>query len=428
MGFCCEELGRPKDAAAHYRKALDNDWSYAPALARLAAVELLAGNVDHAIEAVGTLLEAFPEQAELRPIVAQLNHLAGQHELAIEQFETAIAMEPENWSLLDDEVEQLVIAGEFRNAIARLKELMSAEGPSADMHARLGDLYSRCGDDDEALKHLHSALADEPNYLEAHVKLGTHHLVCGRWEQAAEAFYAAAELNDSSIAKYVGLSAAYAALGQMEDAENSLDLASAIEPNSTLLLAETARLQLKAITAKELIHDYDSGVLLSDITAELDNDTLMRRQVDCHAQQVRRHDRRADLKYRYGILLCNEARPIEAMTQLAGAISLCPAYAQAIIRLGLLQHQNGNSDEAIKTFAGMMTPDYPTIKVHYQLALLHTDRKRMAETINAMQLGQDASKIEQLSSAMAISLQQLGLVDAAAAMWRSLRLIHQGEA
>jgi tetratricopeptide (TPR) repeat protein len=87
--------------------------------------------------------------------------------------------------------------------------------------------------------------------------MGTQHLACGRWEEAAEAFGEACELNDQLLVNYVGIGVCQAAMGRREDAINSFELASAVEPNSTLLLAEMSKLQLKADLAAEIDKGLD---------------------------------------------------------------------------------------------------------------------------------------------------------------------------
>ena len=381
--------------------------------------------MDEAIEQVESLLEVLPNESDLRTTLAQLCYHDGQYDQAMEHFETAIAMGPENWSLVDDEVEELVAAGKTPQAIARLGELIEAQGDSADMHVRLADLYSRCGEDEKALRHFNLAMSREPDYLEARVKLGTHHLVCGRWEQAAEAFHGAADLNDQILMNYIGLGVSQLAAGRTEDATTSFELAGTIEPNSTLLLTETARLQLRAAIARELAVDYSSNGG-TDVITEGDNNARLLTQVQRHADQVRLHDRRADLKYRYGVLLRNQGRTAEAMTQFSEAARINPAYIEALVKLGIAQRETEMTEQAVTSFCQAMEIDRATLRSYYELALLYTDRNKLTERIKRKEsAGRDG---DQVRSEIALSLQQMGLMDPAAATWRSLWRIHQAGA
>ncbi|MGB2823601.1 MAG: tetratricopeptide repeat protein, partial [Phycisphaerae bacterium] len=231
IGFCLEKLQAPGEATAYYRRAIAADESFMPARERLAAIGVLTGDLDEAIEQYESLRDLEPREICYRSALAHLYLHAGWHGEAVDEFETAIALEPDNWALVDDDVEALAADGQIAEAMERLHALISQQGPFADLHVRLGDLCSRVRDDDGALKNYLLALDLQPGYLEATVKLGTHHLINGRWDEAAEAFHRSVELNDRLLTCYVGMGAAQLALGQADDARNSFDLAGAVEPN-----------------------------------------------------------------------------------------------------------------------------------------------------------------------------------------------------
>ncbi len=421
IGFCHEKLRQPVKAMEYYRDAIERDGSFLPARERLAAVAILLDDVGQAIEQYEAMRQARPEDGWIRTALAHLYYRLGDHGQAVEEFETAIALEPENWSLQDDEVEALVGQGLMRDAIERLHALIEHQGPFADLQVRLADLYSKTGDDEAAMKYYRLALEAEPNYLEAMVKLGTQHLTCGRWEEAAEALNAASELNERVLTNYVGMGVAQAAQGDRAEAINSFELAAAVEPNTTLLLAEVARLQLKSAVAEEFIRSFDGDDFVPAADISLDNDDLLRKQIDCHRQELARHPNYPDLRYRYGVLLRAEGRGTEAMEQFAEAAQLNPSYAQAIIKLGITQQELGLTDEAIDTFtrALELRPEY--VDLHYRLGILYTDRRRFAEAVKHMEAAADgAPDNTEIRAGLALSLQNMGLMDRAAATWRSL--------
>ena len=429
IGFCHEKLLQPKAAAEAYRDVVESDPSFRPARERLAAVAVFLDDIDAAIEQYRALQLAEPHLAWIHSALAHLYHRAGHYDQAVEEFQAAIAMEPENWALLDDQVESLIASGQIRQAIDRLHELLERQGPFADLYVRLADLYSQTGDDDAATKHYLQGLEIQPDYIEALVKLGTHHLVFARWDQAAEAFHQAADLNDRVLTNYVGMGVAQAAAGNQVEALNSFDLAAAVEPNSTLLLAEMARLQLKAAVADEFTRSFqdDQSPAVDDI--RLDHDDLLGKQTAVHAEQVRLHPRHADLRYRYGVLLRAEGRLGEAMEQYAEAVDINPTYVQAIIKLALTQQELGQGAEAVQTFqkALEVRPEY--VDLHYRLGLLYTDRRQFEEAVRHMEEASDgAPDNEQIRASLALALQNMGLMDRAAATWRSLWKIHHAKA
>jgi tetratricopeptide (TPR) repeat protein len=429
LGFCHEKLGDRSVAADYYRDAVKGDGSFLVARERLAAVVVALGDLDEAICQYVALRDARPELAWVRCALAHLYYRMGQYDLAVDEFETAIAMEPENWALMDDEVEALISQGQLREAIERLHALLDEQGDLADLHVRLADLYSRVGDDDAAVKHYLCALDLEPNYLEGLVKLGTHQLIFGRWEEAAELFHRAADLNDEVLLSYIGLGVAQAAAGRRDDAMNSFDLAAAIEPNSTLLLAEMARLQLKVALTDEFAKSFETGEPSKVSARELSSDHLLHMQIERHAEEVTRRPNHADLRYRYGVLLRAEGRHGEAVEQFRKAVDLNPTYVQAVIKLGLTQQELGMIDEAIETYKVALEIEPSFVDLHYRLGVLHTDRRQFEQAVRHMeQASEGAPDSDQIRAGLALSLQNMGLMDRAAATWRSLWKIHHARA
>ena len=426
MGVCLERLGRPEEAARRYRQAIEQDGAFTGSRYRLAAVALVRGATDEAIEQYEALRHVEPQYGWIRSALAHLYFRAGRSRRAVEEFQAAIAIEPENWALMDDEVEALVADGSLREAIERLHSLLEQQGPFADIHVRLADLYSRTGDDEAAMKHYRMALDIAPTYLEAHVKSGTHHLLMGRWEQAAEAFHEASELNDRVLANYVGLGVAQAAAGEQAEALGTFELAGAIEPNSSLLVAEMARMQLKAAVAEEFIRNFDVTAPEASPVPDLGGEGLIERQLARHAEQIEQHPEYADVRYRYGVLLRSEGRALEALEQFTEAVRLNPAYTQAIIKLGITRQELGEVDAAVETFrrALELAPEY--VDVHYRLGLLHTDRRQFVQAVGHMEAAAaGAGENRQVRASLALSLQNMGLLDKAAATWRSLWTIHR---
>ncbi len=428
LGFCLERLGQPDAAMLSYRQATEFDPSYFPARERLAAVALLQENVREAIEQYLAMRRDEPQEGRIRTALAHLYYRAGMHDQAVEEFESAIVIEPENWALVDDQVEALVSEGKVTQAIDRLKSLIEEQGPFADLHVRLADLYDQVGEDELATQHYLQALEIQPNYLEATVKLGTHHLIFGRWEEAAETFYQAADLNDRVLVNYVGMGVAQYAAGKVDDAMNSFDLAAAVEPNSTLLMTEMARLQLKAVLADTFSRSFGAIVDGPAPEIDLDNESLVDRQVERHAEQIKRTPGHADMRYRYGVLLRSQGKLRQARREFQEAAKLAPTYVQAMVKLGITLQEMGKVEAGIEAFRRALDVKQQHIEMHYKLGLLFTDREKFEESIRQMEHASAGSKDEgQIRAGLALSLQIMGLMDSAAATWRSLHRIHTAE-
>ena len=421
LGFCCERTGKADQAAEYYARSVELNEDFIPSRQRLAALNLVLQNLAGAIDQYAAIRNLEPQQGWVRAALAQLYYRADRHSEAVDEFETAIAMEPENWAMTDDDIEDLAARGKIDEAVLQLERLIDEQGPFPDLYVRLGDLLSQAGHDDDGLQAYRQALELQPNYLEAMVKVGTHHLIFGRWEEAAEAFYQAAELNDFLLVSYVGMGAAHLAANRRSEAMKSFDLAAAVEPNSTLLLTEMARLQLKSALADAFSDQFSTGGSVSTSGLDLDAQELVDKQIERHKAELQRDPNLADVRYRYGVLLRSAGRSQEAREQFELAAQARPPFVMAQIKLAITLQETGEIEQAIDTFRRAMDVGQDQIDQHYRLGLLYTDRRRFEEAVREMELAEDdVDEPQQIRNALAASLQQMGLMDRAAAAWRSL--------
>lgn len=426
IGYSLERLQKPAEAAGYYRDAIAAKADFTQARQRLAAVALQQENLPEAIAQQEYLRKKDPGDTAALAALGNLYHRAGRYDDAIEAYETVIAMEPDNWALVDDEVELLVEAGQTREAIERLYQLLEIQGPFADLHMRLADLLSETGQDDPATHHYRQALQADPNYLEARIRLARHHLTNGRWEEACEGFQAATEINDNLLDCYVGLGVAQAAAGRSAQAVETFQLAGAVEPNSTVLLTEMAKLQLKAAVAAEFESQLDRQQETPLAEPDLDHDDLFQSQLARHAEYVQKHPGHADAHYRYGVLLRADGRLAEAAEQFQTAVDINPGYVAAITRLGVTLQDLGQTDEAIAAFRQALELRHDYVDLHYRLAVLYTDRRQMSRAVEHLEQASGlAPGNQQVRISLALSLQNLGLMDRSAATWRSLCEMHK---
>src|SRR5690606_2574607 len=87
------------------------------------------------------------------------------------------------------------------------------------------------------------------------------------------------------------------------EALGSFDLAASLEPNSTLLYAEVARLQLKCAVQQETERYFGSELAEVAAPPEERLDDLVERQIDRHRRIAAERPNHADVHYRLGLLL-----------------------------------------------------------------------------------------------------------------------------
>lgn len=424
LGLCHERTERPGSAALHYRNAVALDETYQVACERLAAVSLQSGHIEEAIGQYEILCRLRPEKLQYRTALGGMLYRAHQYEAAVDAFEGAIVMEPENWAVRDDEVVRLVAEGDIREAIARTQHLLEEQGPFPDIFVQLANLYSLVGDDAPAMNFYLQALEIQPSYLEAMVKLATHHLLFGRWEEATEVFGQAAELNEGVLLNYLGMAVSHAAVGRLDKAAETFQLASAIEPNSSLLLAQMIRLHWKISVADDILQTVD------DTTGSIEGgpmrETLLQDELTCHAQRVRQNPRNALARFHYGVLLRVAGRVRQATRQFTRAVRWHPTYMSAQVKLGVCLKEMGRDARAARVFHNLFQPSPDEIQEHYRLGILFHQRSWL-EDLAAQRAAsaQDATSLPDARSSIALSLRNMGLLDRGAATWRELQQAHR---
>ncbi len=418
LGYCHERSGREDEATRYYQESLNVCPTLRNAHERLAAIFLRQDRIDAALEHYTTLCDLDPHQTELQLTLANLHLRHGNFQEAIARYEQALALEPDNWATHHDIVTAYEEAGLIREAIEHLHRLIEQQPDFADSRLRLGDLYSRVGNDEAATDNYQRAVDMAPDYLEAHVKLGTQHLRAGRYDLAARWFSSALEINDRLLSAYVGIGVAQHAAGHAEDALASFEMARNIEPNSTLLFSEVARMHLKAAASRQSNRFLIGPSPIAPADSHTASD-LLSQQIDRLREAAKRNPNHADIHYRLGLLLRNRGQIEDAVGSFQLAVKINPTYMKALIKLGLALGELDRTDDAIEVLrqATEIRPDY--LDLHYQLGLLFAQRCQFdmaVEHFDRAVAGNPTNVAFQAN--LALALQNMGLIDRAQATWQ----------
>ncbi|MBU0640507.1 MAG: tetratricopeptide repeat protein [Planctomycetes bacterium] len=418
IGYCCERTGQKEAAVVSYQNAIKQCPFLRNGYERLAAIAIHDGDWGAAIAQYEKLAELEPDDLDVLLPLANLQLQRNRPLEAIEQYQRALLIEPEMGEGVLADVESLVGEGRVNEALSTMEELVEKYPGVADFHVHLGDLYTKVGDDESAIAQYNAALEFQPTFLEATVKLGTQHLRQRRLVDAAHAFNRAVELNDRLITAFVGLGVSQDAAGREHEAQATFDLAASLEPNSTLLFSETARLQLQNEAER---NRPELDLTDADTIDGLGNDELLADALRRHRQALLRTPNHADLHYRHGLLLRQLGEFEEAIQAFRDAVAINPNYAKALIKLGICLKESGETDEAIEVFRRALTLDSSFVDVHYQLGLLFAQRNRFDLAAEEFELAV-AGNMDSVSfrANLALALQNIGMVDRAASTWRSI--------
>ncbi len=410
LGHCYERLGHPAEAIEFYQDCLKFKGYLQLPAQRLAAIYFKEGRIDDAIAQYEPMRKHYPDDISTLVTLGYLYNANGQYAKAIEIFNTAILIHPDNFVTEDDSLDELFGAAHFEEALDRVDVLLTDQPDRADLVARRADILSTMGATTDAIAQYQQALRLCPDYLEATIKLGTNYLRIHAEQLAAHQFNRAVEINDKIVEAYVGLAAAQKLAGNTSEAMNTLSLASAIGPNSAFLLAETAKLILKAAFEANLIQTPQDGCPLEQAV------------LDAHRRHLSRFPHNPDLHYRLGMLYINDNQLDEAIKAFGTALVINPGFARAATKLAVCLFEAGARNRAMEMIATPTHYDSRTLDLHYQTGLLYCNRVKFASSVLNLQrqLQNTFGPGIDPSTNISIVLQNLGLSDTVGLMWENL--------
>ncbi len=164
-GVVLHQAGRPEDALASYRQAVEVDRKYALAWNNLGVVQAHGASADPAIEAFRTALQLQGPFSAARLNLALLLFQLRRFQLALEAYRQVLSSEPNSaaaWNGVGLVLVELKRFPDARNAFVRAVE---ADPDHAGAHYNLSFTLSNLGDFDGALRATKRALELDPYYV-----------------------------------------------------------------------------------------------------------------------------------------------------------------------------------------------------------------------------------------------------------------------
>jgi tetratricopeptide (TPR) repeat protein len=343
-------------------------------------------------------------------ILGHLYLVAHRYAKAVETFNTAILIHPDNFMSDDEPIDTLIENGELQEALDQLDVLLTDKPERPDLIAKQADILSMLGNTTDAIAQYQQALRICPDFLEATIKLGTNYLRMHAEQLAAQQFNSAVEINDRIVEAYMGLAAAQKLAGRTTEALNTLSLACAIQPNSSFLFTETAKLVLKAAMESNLLAPPEDGRNMEQIV------------IAAHQRHLEQFPHNPDLHYRLGMLCMHAGQLQQACECFNAALKINPTFARAATKLAVCLFEAGRKEDALGLIMPVDQYDTQTLDLYYRTALLYCNRVKFASSVINLQrdiehnLGPDLDPTTNIS----IVLQNLGLSDTVGVMWENL--------
>jgi len=130
IGASYDQLHKPKEAAAAYQRALDNEGDNMDAMRGLANALLNQDKLDDALKAYNNILAAEPQDAQTYIKVSEIQRRQGHYDTALTTLQKAKASIPDNEELIFNEALLYDALGRYADAEAALKGVLQTTAKS----------------------------------------------------------------------------------------------------------------------------------------------------------------------------------------------------------------------------------------------------------------------------------------------------------
>ncbi len=370
LGCCHERMGQEDEAIKYYQDCLKFKNNLPLPAQRLAALYLKQNRLKEALMQYELLCDTMSTH-DIFPLLSKghLHLMLGQSREAIDTFSHAIVGHPDNVVSEDHDLNRLLRAGHYDEALAYVDDLLDIDPGRVDLVAKRGDILQFLGDLEQARVEYQQALTLSPNYIDASVKLGTLCMNTHHFYEASVQFNHALEIHEQIIDAYLGLSMAHEQADEHAQALAALNSAAMIQPNSSLLFFETARMLLYSQTADDI------GSSLLEVNA---NDAAMA-ILQAHQGQLVTQSNSPTALYHLGQCQLYLAGPDTAIHAFSAAQKDHPQYVRANAKLAICMHVLGDEEEALKQLHTLTaSSSVSTIPLYYQTALLYGEPVKFA--------------------------------------------------
>jgi predicted CXXCH cytochrome family protein len=217
--------GRRDRAIANYRRSLEQNSGFVPALRSLGSALLEEGQAEQALETLERATQAGPGDANSWHQLARARQRMGRTADALAAARRAVELEPELADAHNTLGGILVGAGDH-TAEAAFREAIRQRPDYAEAHYNLAQLVASADRLAEAEAHLVRALAHAPRMAEASEMLGNLRAARGAWPEAIARYREALRAKADFPRAHLGLGAALMATGDLAGARAHLTRAS----------------------------------------------------------------------------------------------------------------------------------------------------------------------------------------------------------
>ncbi|MEA2063221.1 MAG: tetratricopeptide repeat protein, partial [Gemmatimonadota bacterium] len=218
MGSALLEMGAPREAAGHFRRALELAGDHIMVLVELAPLYARLGRTDSAAIIYERGLRLYPDNVSLLSGYGMLQNQLGKPDKAIELLVRAQRLEPDAPDLDIRLGTVYSMAGRYSQALEAFTRAKETDPGNPEVYYNLGNLYAVRNEIGQAEGYFLETVRRDPVHASAHINLGNIYQNTGRVNQAEEQFRLVLETAPNLIAPYVNLAMLYKSAGRDPEA------------------------------------------------------------------------------------------------------------------------------------------------------------------------------------------------------------------
>lgn len=236
LGRIYAQRGKMSEAQSLLEKARLLSPEDADILADLASFHRLGGRADDARRLLETAVSIEPERADFHYALAGMDLAAGKIEIAIPRLERTIALDDTHADALNDLGAAYLQVGRYEDAGLLLQRAIGTAPQSPVAYRNLANLYSRVGDHTRSAEYFRQALERSPRDHELRMRLAQELFLSGDAAGALKEYRAVAEHEPDNALAWMKLAETATKVDRCPDAIAWYRRALEIEPRQPTVL------------------------------------------------------------------------------------------------------------------------------------------------------------------------------------------------
>ncbi len=386
-GLAKHRLGQMEAAVEHLRAAVTLNAREPLYAVNLAMILGDLGRFGEALATLDALLSVVPGQADA--LIQRVTILRRMN-----RFEEAVAMARMAVVFHRDMARthhvlgmSLMKVNKFADAVAAFSEASRLDPAAVDTWINRGVALKETGDLTGAEADYRRALELAPNDPVIHNNLANTLNASGRTQDAIALYRSAVALDPGYVDAKANLGLALRDAGESAAALELFEKAVSEHPANAVLLNAYGNTLRQDGRVDDAIGVLQRAGELAPTYAEAQNNLGLAYAVKNRLELAAEHMKRAVelrpdmavISNNYGVVLLRLFRFADAAVALANAAIHQANYDEALINLGVAQHMQGNSEEAIKAFSQVLERNPDNGFAHYSLGVAYLEDQRLSE-------------------------------------------------